>query len=64
MISKTKMLAALTTVSVAGFSSTVVAGTALGQPLSVTLPFGDGSLVGLAAAGIVGAVWLARRKEK
>ena len=64
MIKKTKTLVALISIPVASFSGAVVAGTTLGQPLSTALPFGDGSLIGLAAAGIIGAVWLARRKEK
>ncbi|PCJ90378.1 MAG: hypothetical protein COA46_11195 [Porticoccaceae bacterium] len=64
MMNKTKTLIALTSILVASFSGAVVAGTTLGQPLSTTLPFGDGGLIGLAAAGIIGAVWLARRIKK
>lgn len=67
-MNKTKTLVALISIPVASFSGAVVAGTTLGQPLgsplSAALPFGDGGLIALAAAGIIGAVWLARRKEK
>jgi len=67
-MNKTKTLVALISIPVASFSGAVVAGTTLGAPLgaplSAALPFGDGGLIALAAAGIIGAVWLARRKEK
>ena len=48
--------------------STAFAGVApLGGPLSVSLgavmPFTDGGILGLAAAGVIGGVWLARRKR-
>ena len=42
-------------------------GSALGTPLSsilgVALPFGEGAVVGMIAAGVIGGVWLARRKR-
>ena len=67
-MNKTKTLVAVTSTSIASFSGAVFAGTTLGSPLgsplSAALPFGDGGLIALAAAGIIGAVWLARRKEK
>lgn len=63
-MNKTKTLVALLSIPVASFSGAVVAGTTLGSPLSAALPFGDAGLISLAAAGIIGAVWLARRKEK
>lgn len=64
MTNKTKTIKALTSILVAGFSGTIVAGTTLGQPLGTSLPFGDGGLVALAAAGVIGVVWLARRNKK
>ncbi|MBT5047709.1 MAG: hypothetical protein HOM58_04340 [Rhodospirillaceae bacterium] len=42
-------------------------GLRLGNPLSVvmgsTLPFADAGILGLVAAGVIGGVWLARRKR-
>lgn len=64
MMTKTQTLIALIAIPVVSFSGAVAAGTTLGRPLGTDLPFGDGGLIGLAAAGIIGAVWLARRKEK
>lgn len=34
-----------------------------GVPAGVTVPFGEGGMLGLVAAGIVAGVWLARRKR-
>lgn len=52
-------------------TSPAFAGLALGQPLGtelsaalgVTLPAGTSGLLGLAAAGVVAGVWLAKRKR-
>ena len=48
-------------------SGTVALGAPLGEQLGVILgtglPFGDGGILGLAAAGVIGGVWLARRKR-
>lgn len=64
MMNKTKTLIALLSIPVASFSGAVVAGTTLGRPLGTALPFGDAGLIGLAAAGIIGVVWLARLNKK
>ena len=36
----------------------------LSSPLQAALPFAEGGLLGLAAAGVIGGVWLARRKRR
>ena len=35
----------------------------LGDPLSTVMPFADSGILGLAAAGVIGGIWLARRKR-
>ncbi len=38
-------------------------GARLGQEMGSALPFADAGILGLAAAGVIGGVWLARRKR-
>jgi len=33
------------------------------QPAGVSAPIAEGGLLGLAAAGVIGGIWLARRKR-
>lgn len=67
-----KTLMMVLSVSLLSVSVNVVAGAPLGAPLgtrlgnalSAPLPFGDGGFIGLAAAGVIGLIWLARRHKK
>jgi len=59
---------AIVTLAVSAASATpAFASAPLGQPLSAALgtvlPFGQGAILGLAAAGVVAGVWIARRKR-
>ena len=59
---------AIVTLAVSAASAApALASTQLGTPLSAVLgaalPFGQGAVLGLAAAGVVAGVWIARRKR-
>jgi hypothetical protein len=60
-------LALATLVATVAAASPAFAGITLGTPLSAvlggSLPFGGGAILGLVAAGVVGGVWIARRKR-
>ena len=43
--------------------SPAFAGVPMGITLSAAMPIGEGGLIGLAAAGVVAAIWLAKRKR-
>jgi hypothetical protein len=47
------------------FSSSASAALAGALPvLGTSVPFAEGGLIGIAAAGVVGGIWLARRKTR
>jgi len=50
-------------VVMAASMSTAFAQIPLGTRLGLPMPFGNGGILGLAALGVIGGVWLARRKR-
>ena len=69
VVSTIAVLAAYVSTASAGGSGGSI--TPLGEPLSgalsvtmgTVMPFAEGGILGLAAAGVIGGVWLARRKR-
>jgi hypothetical protein len=71
MLKTSKYVVSTIAVLAASVSAAFAAATPLGDPLSgalsvtmgTVMPFADGGILGLAAAGVIGGVWLARRKR-
>ena len=63
VISTIAVLAASMSPALAGVPMGGPMGNGLGATMGTVMPFADAGILGLVAAGVIGGVWLARRKR-